>query len=53
MPRTACASAGGYCYQVLNRGNARAAVFHKPQDYAASLDLIAEAGLRTPKSSAV
>ena len=27
MPRTARASAGGYCYHVLNRGNARAKVF--------------------------
>jgi hypothetical protein len=24
MPRTARASVGGYCYHVLNRGNARA-----------------------------
>jgi putative transposase len=48
MPRTARASAGGYCYHVLNRGNARAEVFHKPADYQAFLALIAEAGLRTP-----
>jgi putative transposase len=48
MPRTARAAAGGYCYHVLNRGNARATVFHKPQDYDAFLDLIVEAGLRVP-----
>src|SRR5437016_12100804 len=29
MPRTARASLGGWCYHVLNRGNARAEVFHK------------------------
>ncbi|MGO9273309.1 MAG: hypothetical protein ACLQOO_24245, partial [Terriglobia bacterium] len=29
MPRSARASAGGYCYHVINRGNARAEVFHK------------------------
>ena len=28
MPRTARASVGGVCYHVLNRGNARAEVFH-------------------------
>jgi hypothetical protein len=29
MPRTARAAQGGFCYHVLNRGNARAEVFHK------------------------
>src|SRR4051794_18951267 len=52
MPRTARASAGGYCYHVLNRGNARATVFptvfHKDQDYEAFLALVGEAGLRVP-----
>jgi putative transposase len=48
MPRTAHSSVGGYCYHVLNRGNGRATVFHKPQDYLAFLALIAEAGLRHP-----
>ena len=33
MPRTARASIGCYCYHVLNRGNNRAAVFHKDEDY--------------------
>ena len=48
MPRTARASAANYCYHVLNRGNGRATVYHKPQDYEAFLGLIAEAGIRTP-----
>jgi len=48
MPRSARASAGGYCYHVVNRGNARAEVFHKPEDYAAFLRVVAEAGLRVP-----
>src|SRR5437764_12735691 len=39
MPRTARASLGGCCYHVLNRGNARAEVFHKRQDYAAFVGL--------------
>ena len=46
MPRTARASAGNYCYHVLNRGNARQEVFHKPEDYAAFLRLMAEANER-------
>jgi RHS repeat-associated protein len=32
MPRTARASVGGNCYHLLNRGNARRQVFHKPED---------------------
>lgn len=43
MPRTARASAGGLCYHVINRGNARAEVFRKAEDYAAFRDLLAEA----------
>ncbi len=39
MPRTARAALGNWCYHVLNRGNARAEVFHKPEDYAAFIDL--------------
>jgi len=35
MPRTARASLGNWCYHILNRGNARAEVFHKDEDYAA------------------
>jgi hypothetical protein len=33
MPRAARASLGGWNYRVLNRGNARAQVFHKPDDH--------------------
>jgi putative transposase len=46
MPRTARASAGNYCYHVLNRGNARQEVFHKVDDYAAFLRLMSEANDR-------
>ena len=43
MPRTARASAGGVCYHVINRGNGRAEVFHKPQDYDAFVVMLGEA----------
>jgi putative transposase len=48
MPRTARASVGGMCYHVLNRGNGQATVFHKDGDFAAFLDLMAEANERLP-----
>lgn len=48
MPRTARASAGGYCYHVINRGNAQSQVFHKAGDYRAFQSLMAEASLRIP-----
>lgn len=48
MPRIARATAGGLCYHVLNRGNGRARVFHKDEDYQAFIDLFAAAGLRLP-----
>jgi putative transposase len=48
MPRTARASQANYCYHVLNRGNARAEVFHKPADYAAFVELIELACKRRP-----
>src|SRR5438876_4724546 len=48
MPRTARASVGGYCYHVINRGNARAEVFHKEGDYRAFLEAIGEANVRLP-----
>jgi len=48
MPRSARASAGGYCYHVMNRGNARAEVFHKQEGLAAFLRIMGEAGLRVP-----
>src|SRR5207248_2497689 len=48
MPRTARASLGGWCYHVLNRGNARAEVFHKDADYAAFINLFEPACERVP-----
>ncbi len=48
MPRTARASVGGLCYHVLNRGNGQAEVFHKQDDYAAFLKLLAQASERVP-----
>ncbi len=48
MPRTARASVGGYAYHVLNRGNARAEVFHKDNDYHAFLKLTRQASARGP-----
>ena len=46
MPRTARAAVGGLCYHVINRGNARGEVFHKPEDYAAFCRLLQEAADR-------
>ena len=40
MPRTARASQGGYCYHVLNRGNARRTLFHKDGDFRAFVKLL-------------
>ena len=48
MPRTARSCVAGYCYHVLNRGNARTEVFHKPEDYDAFLRAIDEASIRLP-----
>lgn len=48
MPRASRHSAGGFCYHVLNRSNARARVFHHPEDYAAFLEVMAEADDRLP-----
>jgi putative transposase len=48
MPRTARASVGGLCYHVINRGNNRLKVFHKPQDYEAFVAMVAEACERVP-----
>src|SRR5471030_829746 len=48
MPRSARASVGGYCYHVLNRGNARAEVFHKDNDYHAFVKLIRQASAPVP-----
>jgi putative transposase len=46
MPRHARAAPGGYCYHVINRGNARRTVFHKDADYAAFVKLLRQAGQR-------
>ena len=46
MPRTARAAVGGLCYHVINRGNARGEVFHKPEDYASFCRLLQEAADR-------
>ena len=48
MPRPKRTAPGGYCYHVLNRGNARQEVFHKPADYAAFVRLFDEAQQRCP-----
>ncbi|MCA9268422.1 MAG: transposase [Planctomycetales bacterium] len=48
MPRPLRASAANTCYHVLNRGNAQGEVFHKPEDYAAFLEVLDEASRRTP-----
>ena len=42
MPRTARKAAGGVVYHVLNRGNGRQRLFHKPADYDAFVALLAE-----------
>ena len=48
MPRAARASVGGMIYHALNRGNRRAEVFHKPADYDAFVEAIADARRRLP-----
>ncbi len=48
MPRTARAMVGGLCYHVINRGNARATVFHEPRDYDAFLIFMRLACERVP-----
>src|ERR1039457_5970532 len=48
MPRTARASVGGMWYHALNRGNRRAAVFHKPGDYDAFVEAMIDARARVP-----
>jgi putative transposase len=48
MPRTARASAGNVVYHVINRGNARTEVFHKPDDFLAFEALLGLACERLP-----
>lgn len=47
MPRPHRSLPGGYCYHVLNRGNARQRVFHKDEDFAAFVTLFDEAQERS------
>jgi putative transposase len=42
MPRSGRIAAGGIIYHVLNRGNGRARLFHKPEDYDAFLQILIE-----------
>jgi len=46
VPRIPRGQQGGYAYHVINRGNGRATVFHKAQDYEAFLSLLSEAKKR-------
>jgi putative transposase len=48
MPRVARAVVDGGCYHVLNRGNARSEIFHKPADFEAFLRVVGEAQHRYP-----
>jgi hypothetical protein len=52
MPRTARAIEAGLIYHVLNRGNGRMRLFHKPEDYAAFERVLAEGLQRYPLFSA-
>lgn len=46
MPRIPRGQVAGYAYHVINRGNGRAEVFHKSEDYEAFLELLASAKAR-------
>jgi putative transposase len=48
MPRTSRASVGDICYHVINRGNGRATVFHKPADYDRFTEMMIDASRRLP-----
>lgn len=48
MARTARASKGGICYHAINRGNARATVFHDNEDYEFFLHMMVKACNRIP-----
>lgn len=48
IPRIVRGSMGGIGYHVINRGNARAEVFHKEGDYEAFIGLVAGACRRLP-----
>ena len=48
MARGKRVTAGGLVYHVLNRGNGKATVFHKPGDFQAFEKLMVEAKARLP-----
>ncbi|MCF7957370.1 MAG: transposase [Phycisphaerae bacterium] len=48
MPRKTRASVGNMCYHVINRGNNRARIFHKDQDYLRFTEMMGEAIERHP-----
>jgi putative transposase len=48
MPRHQRVSPDGFVQHVLNRGDHRETIFHKPADFRAFLALVAEAAYRTP-----
>jgi putative transposase len=48
MPRIPRGQQAGFAYHIINRGNGRAPVFHKPQDYEAFLSILALAKTRHP-----
>lgn len=48
MPRVGRKAVGGVVYHVLNRGNGRSRLFHKPGDYDAFLRILAEAKEAVP-----
>ena len=48
MPRIARVAPGGLIQHVLNRGNGRMKLFHKPADYDAFSNLLGEALERVP-----
>ena len=48
MPRSGRIAMGGIIYHVLNRGNGRARLFHKPEDYEAFLRILMEVKQSVP-----
>jgi putative transposase len=46
MPRIPRGQQAGFVYHVINRGNGRATIFHKAQDYDAFLSILALAKAR-------
>jgi hypothetical protein len=48
MPRIARGQQAGFVYHVINRGNGRATIFHKAQDYQAFLSILALTKARHP-----